>query len=427
MNKTITYLRLIIEHVSDDKIGKLIAAIYGVDNFYNPFDTNKDLLLNILLYKDFNFGFKKYTKGDVLVAKRKCAVEIIGDINLKKNIDYRKPFPGAKMELLSDAEKMPDKLNLLLKKFDNEFVQNNIYLQLLIAFKDKYHNKFKYKDKEFEYSKYIRGLDDMLEVWNSIFAPFDKDEHALFTKSLNDIILSIISFEVIIPQIELKKFINVAVDEILKYDTYYTIENNFVYYKFIKQTKNIDFSKNMINKRRLIDIGNALYLYDEDTNRKQKFKHKTSIRKKNTHSLLNTRSVNGFIQSYDSLHTAWKELDSKIFLSNYKKNSENRYCHICNPPKNIDERNSKSSMFKVHKCNNCKEIFNRISEIAPQYTYNKIRDAVKLKAEKERSLPAEELKEKHYDRLKKLLRSVTNSGSADDLYELVERTFGKET
>ena len=234
---------------------------------------------------------------------------------------------------------------------------------------------------------------------------------------------SIFCFDAKISSSEYRNFINSALEFILVSGDLYVIENNRVYYYSIN-ANSIKRSRIVCSGRQqLLEADGKLYLRDSFSERKQEIKHKTSIRNGKKHSLLGIKSIKSFKQSFVSLDTAWNELD-KI---NHQKNKNNdKVCHICNPIKDKKERNTKQNHKKIQMCDNCKKIFKEIREIAPEYTTERIRTMIKLRSDKERTLSAKVLKEKHYEKLNKLLRNINEKCDAkrmEDLQTLVNTTF----
>ena len=387
----ITYLTQFIKFVDDNHVGKLISYIYNINNFYNPYDSNMELFLNLILYDNYQLNLGNYSLKDLESAKNECIKFSYDEDEISEQLRSN-PFWNGPKDIRIDK---------IIKKCGKSYMENNLYLILENALKS---HKFVYKGKEFEYTEDVTTVNELLPVFNNIFIPFDKVKRNLFIKQIVLIMKTILCFEVKISDSEYGNFINSAIDAILPNSFLYVIENNDIYCYFITPNDTKISKIGYFGKRQLLEKDNRLYLYDVDTMEKREIKHKTSIRNYNKHSLLGIKSINSFIQSFASLDAAWEEIDNVNYEKNNNKNK--KVCPICSPLVDKKERNTKQNHKKTQMCDDCKKIFKEIREIDPEYTTERIRTMVKLRSDKERTLSARVLKEKHYEKLKKILRNI---------------------
>ena len=321
-----------MKYLDDDVVRSLIGFIFNKEQFYNPYDTYKELFLGLLISDNSSV------------------------INNKITID----------EVLKDK-------NLYLK--DEHKTKYNRYVLLKECFKkDGY---ITYKNKEFAYnSEFIEKIKNedlqfMTDLYNDLFLEIFAEKNRKKTglsSCINQLTNSFYSFKFdIFGYSNIAKLFNQFVELYIKSGKCYIVENRNDNRKRILLKSTI-FQANRgyggykeENVFQIIENDNKLYLaeYFYDFNSKkekvptifEEIKHYTTIENSNDnkgHALIGAKTVSSYFNSIKSLDIAVEKLQEKI--------AKQESCHICNPV----VKNNKYK--KKHMCSNCQKLVNLIIE-----------------------------------------------------------------
>ena len=372
-----------MKYLDDDVVRSLIGFIFNKEQFYNPYDTYKELFLDLLISDNSSV------------------------INNKITID----------EVLKDK-------NLYLK--DEHKTKYNRYVLLKECFKkDGY---ITYKNKEFAYnSEFIEKIKNedlqfMTDLYNDLFLEIFTEKNRKKTglsSCINQLTNSFYSFKFdIFGYSNIAKLFNQFVELYIKSGKCYIVENRNNNRKRII-LKSIIFQANRgyggykeENAFQIIEKDNKLYLaeYFYDFNFKkekeptifEEIKHYTTIENSNDnkgHALIGAKTVSSYFNSIKSLDIAVEKLQEKI--------ANQDSCHICNPVVKSNKQNKK------HMCSNCKKLVKLIlKDVNRDIKYKTQPDivyAIKKKGKDEKSgQNINKIRQIRYENLENCLTELNN-------------------
>ena len=411
IESNLDYLICMLESLDDDRFGKLIRFIFDREDnkFINPYNTYKELFVNILLNNKDNIykPIDNKTIEDFILLRDSYYWEVNSSEEAKNKIIH---------ELKSNLIKKIDKYD----KFYSEIYDD--------VFEGEYSTDDILNISDSDLKKYLYASFETVSLPIQDYKNFNP-----FVKYIDIILNSLKSFK--ISTEFLNKNFNFVIDDLIKRGMCYEYSNK----------------NNEIRVHNLLPIkyntcniySNNVYQLVESPNDNLKIcklfpiiqKRKHDIKIKGTYTicgeklpLLGAKMQNSYINKLDSLTNAIKEIENLIYEQNLseqgkakKLNSrKDNICKMCLSETNIQDRT-------LQRCTICKRIINLIrEEYNNKYNNNKIKYLIEYVPKDVIIENNGQLKMLHYKNLQDLLRNVnkTTPKNEKEIQTLIHRAFG---
>ena len=376
----------LIDYLTDENIGKLICYFYGIKDYTNPYNSHREMLINILFGNLDNLKFSAYLLESVLNDWKSFGLGcFIGGYYNSKRIHS-------------------DKKNKFLL-LDEYLKQNNYkYYKTL--------NPLSGTNDKYETEKYIK---EAVNFYNRRLLPVNN--YSIDFNPFKDYFLNIVdairSFDIHIKTSDksrYKKYLNNIIKRIIETKEFYKFEEEYDGNKNVLLI--IDFSpiKDNIYKLKVKDvliIKNIKYcVYIQGGMEDFKIEGISTVKykDKSTQSLIGSPDTTNFDKKLEEIDKA---------VTNYLNTKKT--CKMCGRPYS-----------KRNRCKDCQELMNLIlSDNKDRFKKNKynVKYAIeKLKFAKS-SYSNSQLRKIHYENVKNLLKNVKITNKVH-VEELVNKMFG---